>query len=62
MKLQGKSAPAIAAMQSLVNDTKKDSYTEPEKKDRVRILNFLGSYRGGRRKTAEAVAAFRQRK
>jgi tetratricopeptide (TPR) repeat protein len=60
MKLQGKSAQAIAAMQSLANDTKKDQYTEPEKKDRVRILNFLGSIEADAGKTQEAVAVFRQ--
>jgi tetratricopeptide (TPR) repeat protein len=60
MKLQGKSAQAIAAMQSLVNDTKKDQYTEPEKKDRVRMLNFLGSIEADAGKTQEAVAVFRQ--
>ena len=60
MKLQGKSPQAITAMQALVNDTKKDQYTEPEKKDRVRMLNFLGSIAAAAGKTQEAVAVFRQ--
>jgi tetratricopeptide (TPR) repeat protein len=60
MKLQGKTAQAIAAMQSLVNDTKKDQYTEPEKKDRIQFLNFLGSIQADAGKTQEAVAVFRQ--
>jgi tetratricopeptide (TPR) repeat protein len=60
MKLQGKSQPAITAMQALVNDTKKDQYTEPEKKERVRFLNFLGSIEADAGKTPEAVAVFRQ--
>jgi tetratricopeptide (TPR) repeat protein len=60
MKLQGKTAQAIAAMQSLVNDTKKDQYTEPEKKDRIQSLYFLGSIEADAGKTQEAVAVFRQ--
>jgi len=60
MKLQGKSAQAITAMQALAIDTKKDQYTEPEKKERVRLLNFLGSIEADAGKTPEAVAVFRQ--
>lgn len=59
-RLQGKSAQAIAAMQALVTDTKKEQYTDPEKKDRIGMLNALGNMQADAGKTAEAVTAFRQ--
>jgi tetratricopeptide (TPR) repeat protein len=60
LKLQGKTAQAIAAMQALVNDTKKDQLTDAEKKDRIGMLNALGTMQADAGKTPEAVAAFRQ--
>ncbi len=60
LRLEGKTQQAVAAMQALLNDTKKDQYTDPEKKERLRMLNFLGSIQADAGKTTEAVAAFRQ--
>lgn len=60
LRLEGKTAQAVAAVQALVNDTKKETYTDPEKQDRIRLLNALGTWQADSGKTAEPVAAFRQ--
>ena len=59
-RMQGKTAEATAALQALVNDTKKDSYTDAEKKDRIGMLNSLGTMQVDLGKTQEAVTAFRE--
>jgi tetratricopeptide (TPR) repeat protein len=58
MKLQGKTAQAIAAMQSLVNDTKKDQYTEPEKKAPHTVSKLPREHPGGRRQNAGGGGCF----
>src|SRR5579863_4471322 len=60
LRLQGKTPQAIAAMQALLNDTKKDQYSDPEKLQRMRMLGGLGAMQQDAGKTPEAVAAFRQ--
>lgn len=60
LKMQGKNVEAIAVVQSLVNDSKKDQYTDAEKKDRISLLNALGSMELDAGKTTDAVANFRQ--
>lgn len=60
LRVQGKTPQAIAAMQSLLNDTKKDKYADPEKKDRTKYLYVLGGMQEDAGKTADAVAAYRQ--
>jgi tetratricopeptide (TPR) repeat protein len=60
LRLQGKTQQAIAAMQALLNDTKKDSYVDQEKLQRLRMLSVLGKMQEDAGKPQEAVAAFRQ--
>jgi tetratricopeptide (TPR) repeat protein len=60
LRLQGKTQQAVTALQALLNDTKKDQYTDPEKVERMRMLNILGATQLDAGKTTEAVAAFRQ--
>ncbi len=60
MRLQGKTQQSIAAVQALLNDTKKDQYTDPEKLERMRMLNAIGAMEEDTGKTQDAVAAFRQ--
>jgi tetratricopeptide (TPR) repeat protein len=60
LRLQGKTQQAIAAMQTLLNDTKKDTYADQEKLQRLRMLSVLGKMQGDIGKTQEAVAAFKQ--
>jgi len=60
MEAQGKSAQSIAALQSILNDTKKDNYTEDERTMRLRILDRLGATQQEAGKTPDAVASFRQ--
>jgi tetratricopeptide (TPR) repeat protein len=60
LRLQGKTKPAIAALQALLNDTKKDTYQDQEKLQRLRMLSVLGKMQEDVGNTQEAVAAFRQ--
>lgn len=60
LRVQGKSAEAIAAVQALVNDSKKDQYSDAEKKDRISLLNALGSMEVDAGRALDAVANFRQ--
>jgi tetratricopeptide (TPR) repeat protein len=60
LRAQGKTPQAIAAVQSLLTDTRKDQYSDQEKGERMRLLNALGSLQQEAGKTQEAVAAFRQ--
>ncbi len=60
LRIENKNAQAIAAMQAIVADTKKDQYTDAEKKDRIGILNALGTMQSDAGKTMDAVASFRQ--
>ena len=60
LRVEGKSAQAIAAMQAILTDTKKEQYSDAEKKDRIGMLNSLGTMESDTGKTLDAVAAFRQ--
>ena len=60
LRLEGKIPQAVAAMQALLNDTKKDRYADAEKLQRMRLLQVLGAMQLEAGKTQEAVAAFRQ--
>lgn len=60
LRLQGKIPEAIAAMQSLLNDTRKDQYSDPEKAERMRMLNVLGFMQQDTGKFADAVSSYRQ--
>ena len=60
LRLQGKTQQAIAAMQALLNETKKDTYVDQEKLQRLRMLSVLGKMQEDVGKSQEAVAAFRQ--
>jgi tetratricopeptide (TPR) repeat protein len=60
LRLQGKTPEAVAAIQALLNDTKKDQYAEQDKLQRLRMLSVLAKMQEDAGKTPEAVAAFRQ--
>jgi tetratricopeptide (TPR) repeat protein len=60
LRAQGKFPQAIAALQSLLNETKKDDYTKDEKDMRRRMLEALGGMSEEQGKIADAVAAYRQ--
>lgn len=60
LRLQGKTQQAVAAMQALLTETKKEQYQEQEKLQRLRMLSVLGKMQEDLGKTPEAVAAFRQ--
>lgn len=60
LKMQDKTPQAITAMQSLLTDTKKDQYNDAEKKDRIGMLNAVGTWQSDVGRTMDAVATFRQ--
>lgn len=60
LRLENKNAQAIAAMQTLLSDSKKDQYSDNEKKDRISLLNALGTMQSDAGKTMDSVASFRQ--
>ncbi len=60
LRMQGKTPQAIAAMQALLTDTKKDRYVDAEKLQRMRMLQVLGGMQQDSGKIPDAVASFRQ--
>lgn len=60
LRAQGKFPQAIAALQGLLNETKKDDYTKEEKEFRRRMLEALGGMNEEQNKIPEAIAAYRQ--
>ncbi len=60
LNTQGKSAEAIAAMQSLLNDTKKDKFTDEEKGNRIEMFDRLANYQLKAGKGSDAVASYHQ--
>jgi len=58
--MQGKTPQAVAAIQTLLNETKKEQYSDQEKAARIPMLNALGTLLDDSGKTQEAVATFRQ--
>jgi tetratricopeptide (TPR) repeat protein len=60
MQVQGKGPQAIAALQSILNDTKKETYTDDERTQRLRVLDRLGASQQEAGKTQDAIAAYRQ--
>jgi tetratricopeptide (TPR) repeat protein len=57
---QGKADPAIAALQSMLDDTLKTNPTEPEKARRAQMYERLGMLYRAANRIDKAVAAFRQ--
>jgi tetratricopeptide (TPR) repeat protein len=43
MQVQGKGPQAIAALQQILNDTKKENYSDDERTQRLRVLDRLGA-------------------
>ena len=60
LRLQGKTAEAIAAVQSLLNEMKKDQYSKAEIDQRKTMLLGLAAMEEGAGKMQETVAALRQ--
>jgi tetratricopeptide (TPR) repeat protein len=59
LRAQGKTQQAITAMQALLNDTKKDRYTDQEKKDRIRNIYILAAMFEDAGKPADAANTYR---
>lgn len=60
LRVQGKTADAIAAVQALLNDTKKEQYSKEEVSQRREILLGLAGMDEDAGKTQETVAALKQ--
>jgi tetratricopeptide (TPR) repeat protein len=60
LRMQGRNAQAITAMQTLLSDSKKEQYSDNEKKDRINLLNALGTMQSDAGRTMDSVASFRQ--
>ncbi|HWE52128.1 MAG TPA: tetratricopeptide repeat protein [Bryobacteraceae bacterium] len=60
MNTQGKHAEAIAAMQKLLGETKKDTYNQEERRDRLEMLDRLGNYQLAAGKANDAVASYHE--
>ncbi len=60
LRVQGKTQEAIAGMQALLNDTKKDNYSEDENAQRKQMLLGLAGMLQEAGKTQETVATLRQ--
>lgn len=60
LRLEGKAPQAIADMQALLNDSKKDNYTDEEKAQRKQLLLGLAAMLEEAGKTQETIAALRQ--
>jgi tetratricopeptide (TPR) repeat protein len=60
LQSQGKNAQAITSLQTILNDTKKDGYSDDERTVRMRILDRLGAIQQEAGKTQDAVTSFRQ--
>ncbi len=60
MNAQGKHAEAIAAMQKLLNDTKKDTYNQEEKGNRLEMLDRMANYQLAAGKPQDAIASFHE--
>lgn len=60
LQAEGKIPQAIAALQALLNDTKRDRYSDQDKGERMRLLDRVGQMQQEAGKTQDAVATFRQ--
>ena len=60
LNAEGKHAEAIAQMRKLLDDTKKDTYNQEERGNRLEMLERLGTYDMAAGKTADGVAAFHE--
>ncbi|HYA15823.1 MAG TPA: tetratricopeptide repeat protein [Bryobacteraceae bacterium] len=60
MDAQGKHAEAAAAMQKLLDETKKDEYTQEERRNRMEMLTRYASFELAAGKTQPAIAAYRE--
>jgi tetratricopeptide (TPR) repeat protein len=57
---QGKHTEAVAAMQALLDETKKDDYTAEERGVRMEMLTRFASFQIGAGKTQNAIAAYKE--
>jgi len=60
LSAEGKNAQAITVVQGVLAETKKGTYTDPERGQRIQLLEMLGHLQSDESKTTEAVAAYRQ--
>jgi tetratricopeptide (TPR) repeat protein len=60
LQAEGKIPQAIAALQAVLNDSKKAEYSDQERGERMRLLDRLGQMQQESGKTQEAVSTFRQ--
>ncbi len=57
---EGKTPQAITIVEGLLTETKKSQYGDPERAQRIQLLDMLGHLQRSAGKTQEAIAAFRQ--
>jgi tetratricopeptide (TPR) repeat protein len=60
MNAQGKHTEAAAAMQSLLDETKKDDYNQEERTNRMEMLSRFAGFELAAGKTAPAIAAYKE--
>lgn len=60
LNAQGKPAEAIASVQALLNDTKKDKYTDEERGNRVEMLDRMANYQLKSGKATDAINTYHQ--
>jgi tetratricopeptide (TPR) repeat protein len=60
LSAEGKVGQAITAMQGLLAETKKAQYSDPERGQRIQLLEMLGRLQREDSKTQDAVASYRQ--
>ncbi|MES1260730.1 MAG: tetratricopeptide repeat protein [Acidobacteriota bacterium] len=57
---EGKTAQAVTVVEGILAETKKATYSDPERAQRIELFDMLGHLQRGAGKTQEAVASFRQ--
>ncbi len=60
LNAEGKHTEAIAAMSKLLDETKKDTYNQEEKGNRLEMLERMGTYQLAAGKVQDAIASFHQ--
>jgi tetratricopeptide (TPR) repeat protein len=60
LSAEGKTTQAIGVVQTVLTDTKKATYSDPERGQRIQLMELLGRLQREDSKTADAVATYRQ--
>jgi len=60
LSAEGKTSQAVGVVQGLVSETRKSTYTDQERGQRIQLLDLLGRLLREDNKTQEAIAVYRQ--